>query len=98
MANRKGSSGPSRSSREVMLPSGPKTYSVRKWTLAFSPSKPRENLNNNSGYFFPANVKADVINTLEGTSYHQGNQIVDDYLNSFQALVSDAGYCHIPEI
>jgi len=49
-------------------------------------------------YFFPANVKADVINTLEGTSYHQGNQIVDDYLNSFQALVSDAGYCHIPEI
>ena len=28
-------------------------------------------------HFFPANVKADVINTLEGTSYHQGNQIVD---------------------
>ena len=28
-------------------------------------------------HFFPANVKAGVINTLEGTSYHQGNQIVD---------------------
>jgi len=29
---------------------------------------------------------------LEGTSYHQGNQIVDDYLDSFQVLVSDVGY------
>ena len=28
-------------------------------------------------HFFPANVEADAINTLEGTSYHQGNQIVD---------------------
>ena len=43
-------------------------------------------------HFFPANAEADVINTLEGTSYHQGNQTVDDYLDSFQALVSDAGY------
>jgi len=33
-----------------------------------------------------------VINALEGTSYHQGNQTVDDYLDSFQALVSDTGY------
>jgi len=33
-----------------------------------------------------------MINALEGTSYHQGNQMVDDYLDSFQALVSDAGY------
>jgi len=33
-----------------------------------------------------------MINALEGTSYHQGNQTVDDYLDSFQALVSDAGY------
>jgi len=33
-----------------------------------------------------------VINTLEGTSYYQGNWTVDDYLDSFQALVSDAGY------
>jgi len=43
-------------------------------------------------HFFPVNAEADVINTLEGTSYHQGNRMVDDYLDSFQALVSDAGY------
>jgi len=43
-------------------------------------------------YFFPANAEANAINALEGTSYHQGNWIVDDYLDSFQALVSDAGY------
>ena len=43
-------------------------------------------------HFFPANAEADTINTLEGTSYHQGNWTVDDYLDSFQALVSDAGY------
>jgi len=43
-------------------------------------------------HFFPANVEADTINALEGTSYHQGNQTVDDYLDSFQALVSDMGY------
>jgi len=34
----------------------------------------------------------DTINALEGTSYHQGNWTVNDYLDSFQALVSDAGY------
>jgi len=33
-----------------------------------------------------------MINALEGTSYHQGNWTVDNYLDSFQALVSDAGY------
>jgi len=43
-------------------------------------------------HFFPVNVKVDAINTLEGTSYYQGNQTVDDYLDSFQALVSNAGY------
>jgi len=43
-------------------------------------------------HFFPANAEADTINALEGTSYHQGNWMVDDYLDSFQALVSDAGY------
>ena len=32
MTNRKGSSGLSHSSREVVPPNGPKTYSVRKWT------------------------------------------------------------------
>jgi len=43
-------------------------------------------------HFFPANVEADAINALDGTSYHQGNQTVDDYLDSFQALVFDTGY------
>jgi len=43
-------------------------------------------------HFFPANTEADAINALEGTSYHQGNQIVDNYLDSFQTLVSDIGY------
>jgi len=43
-------------------------------------------------HFFPVNTEADIINTLEGTSYHQGNRMVDDYLDGFQALVSDAGY------
>ena len=43
-------------------------------------------------HFFPVNVEADAINALEGIFYHQGNWTVDDYLGSFQALVSDAGY------
>jgi len=43
-------------------------------------------------HFFPVNAEADAINVLEGTSYHQGGQTVDDYLDNFQALVSDAGY------
>jgi len=43
-------------------------------------------------HFFPVNAKADAINALEGASYHQGGQTVDDYLDNFQALVSDAGY------
>jgi len=43
-------------------------------------------------YFFPVNAEADAINTLEETSYHQGGRTVDDYLDSFQTLVSDAGY------
>jgi len=43
-------------------------------------------------HFFPVNAEADAINTLEGTSYHQGNRMVDDYLDGFQTLVSDAGY------
>jgi len=33
--------------------------------------------------FFPTNMEADAINALEGTSYHQGNWTVDDYLDSF---------------
>jgi len=43
-------------------------------------------------HFFPANTETDAINALEGTSYHQGNWMVDDYLDSFQALVSNMGY------
>jgi len=43
-------------------------------------------------HFFSVNTEADVINALEGTSYYQGNWMVDNYLDSFQALVSNAGY------
>jgi len=43
-------------------------------------------------HFFPVNMEADAINALEGTSYYQGGQTVDDYLDNFQALVSNAGY------
>jgi len=43
-------------------------------------------------HFFPVNAEADAINALEGTSYHQGGRTVDNYLDNFQALVSDAGY------
>jgi len=43
-------------------------------------------------YFFPVNGEVDAINALESTSYHQGDRTVDDYLDNFQALVSDAGY------
>jgi len=42
--------------------------------------------------FFPVNVEADAINTLEGSSYYQENRTVDDYLDSFLILASDAGY------
>ena len=34
----------------------------------------------------------DAINTLEGSSYYQGNWTVDDYLDSFLILASDTGY------
>ena len=43
-------------------------------------------------HIFPVNVEADTINALEGTSYHQEGRTVDDYLDNFQALVSNAGY------
>jgi len=42
--------------------------------------------------FFSVNAEADAINTLEGSSYYQGNRMVDNYLDSFLILVSDAGY------
>jgi len=37
-------------------------------------------------------VEVDTVNTLKGSSYYQENWTVDDYLNSFLTLVSDAGY------
>jgi len=43
-------------------------------------------------HFFSVNAEADAINALEGTSYHQGGQTVDDYLDNFQILVSDVSY------
>jgi len=42
--------------------------------------------------FFLVNAEADAINVLEGSSYYQGNWTVDDYLDCFLTLVSDAGY------
>jgi len=33
-----------------------------------------------------------AVNALEGSVYYQGNQTVDDYLDGFLTLVSDAGY------
>ena len=43
-------------------------------------------------HFFSVNAEADAINALEGITYYQGGQMVDDYLDSFQALVSNTGY------
>jgi len=42
--------------------------------------------------FFLVNAEADAVNALEGFSYYQGNRTVDDYLDCFLILVSDAGY------
>jgi len=42
--------------------------------------------------FFLVNAEADAINTLEGSSYYQGNWTVDNYLDSFLILASDARY------
>jgi len=42
--------------------------------------------------FFPVNTEADAVNALEGSVYYQGNWMVDNYLDSFLTLVSDAGY------
>jgi len=42
--------------------------------------------------FFLVNAEADAVNALEGSSYYQGNWMVDNYLDSFLTLVSNAEY------
>ena len=42
--------------------------------------------------FFPVNAEADAVNALEGSLYYQGNRTVNDYLDSFLTLISDARY------
>ena len=42
--------------------------------------------------FFPVNAEADAINTLERSLYYQGNQTVDNYLDSFLILALNTGY------
>ena len=43
-------------------------------------------------------MEADAINALEDIFYYQGGWTVDDYLDNFQALVSDAGYTDPPTL
>jgi len=45
--------------------------------------------------FFPVNIEVDATNTLEGFFYYQNNHMVENYLDSFQSLVSDAGYSNL---
>ena len=42
--------------------------------------------------FCPTHSDAAAINTLESTSYYQKTQGVDNYLDKFLELVSEAGY------
>jgi len=58
-------------------------FSIRSWTNFEQQFQSQ---------FFPVNAEADAINTLERSSYYQGNQTVDDYLDSFLILASDARY------
>jgi len=42
--------------------------------------------------FFLVNTETNTTNILERSSYYQNNWIVEDYLDSFQILVSNTGY------
>jgi Retrotransposon gag protein/Zinc knuckle len=42
--------------------------------------------------FLPLNAAASAINILETTSYFQGRNTVDDYLDRFRDLIHDSGY------
>ena len=49
-------------------------------------------------YFCPTHSDASAINTLESTSYYQKARGVDDYLDEFLELVSEAGYMDLRTI
>jgi len=42
--------------------------------------------------FFLVNTETNTTSILERSSYYQNNWIVEDYLDSFQILVSNTGY------
>jgi hypothetical protein len=42
--------------------------------------------------FLPLNAEATAVNMLEMSTYFQGKQMVDDYLDHFRDLVYDSGY------
>jgi len=89
---RKKSSGPLPFSRIDRLQGGPRT-SYQKVDTGVFPIQSWTNFKQQFwSQFFPVNMEADAINTLEGSSYYQGSQTVDDYLNSFLTLASDTRY------
>ena len=46
--------------------------------------------------FLPANARATAVNKLEGTQYFQGTQPLNNYLDKFRELISDAKYDSSP--
>ena len=42
--------------------------------------------------FLPLNAEATAVNTLETSTYFQGERSVDDYLDTFKDLIEDSGY------
>jgi len=45
-----------------------------------------------SGVMCEQSSYTDTVNTLKESLYYQGNQMMDDYLDSFLILISDARY------